>query len=246
MVEEQNSTTMKNTRTILTGMALGVVFPLLAQSTGEIHGKVLDGAGAPQEFAVVSAEQGSMHYGATTDEGGRYVLKPLPTGTYTVRASFVGVPTVAITGVVVDAGLNTTMDNIVLSAVMEAVPVIGWREPLIRKDDPSRMVMNTTQIKKNAGRKDPVKMIASFTPGVTKAPNGDGLYFRGSRTGSMCYYVDGVKMDALSGVPPDAINSISVYTGGLPARYGDVTGGVIAIDTKSYFDLYQQRNSETK
>ena len=32
-------------------------------------------------------------------------------------------------------------------------------------------------------------------------------------------------------------------TGGLPARYGDVTGGVVAIETKSYFDLYQQRNA---
>ena len=34
-----------------------------------------------------------------------------------------------------------------------------------------------------------------------------------------------------------------VYPGGLPAKYGDVTGGVVAIDTKSYFDLWQQRNS---
>ena len=49
-------------------------------------------------------------------------------------------------------------------------------------------------------------------------------------------------MTTLTGVPPDAINSMTVYTGGLPARYGDVTGGVVAIETKSYFDLYQQQN----
>jgi outer membrane receptor protein involved in Fe transport len=60
----------------------------------------------------------------------------------------------------------------------------------------------------------------------------------------MCYFVDGMKVgSALSGVPNDAINSLSVYTGGLPAKYGDVTGGVVAIETKSYFDLYQQRNA---
>jgi outer membrane receptor protein involved in Fe transport len=118
-----------------------------------------------------------------------------------------------------------------------------WEEPLIRIDDPSRMVITTAQIKSNPTRKDPIGLITTMSPGVTRAANGDGLYFRGSRTDAMCYFVDGVKMTRLSGVPPDAINSISVYTGGLPAKYGDVTGGVVAIETKSYFDLYQQRNA---
>jgi len=57
--------------------------------------------------------------------------------------------------------------------------------------------------------------------------------------------VDGVKLGArLSAVPNEAINSFSVYTGGVPAKYGDVTGGIVAIETKSYFDLWQQRNAE--
>jgi hypothetical protein len=30
-----------------------------------------------------------------------------------------------------------------------------------------------------------------------------------------------------------------VYTGGLPARYGDVTGGVIVIETKTYGEMYE-------
>ena len=60
----------------------------------------------------------------------------------------------------------------------------------------------------------------------------------------MCSFVDGVKLGSrFSGVPNEAINSFSVYTGGIPAKYGDVTGGIVAIETKSYFDLYQQRNA---
>jgi outer membrane receptor protein involved in Fe transport len=39
-------------------------------------------------------------------------------------------------------------------------------------------------------------------------------------------------------IPSSAIGSISVYTGGLPAKYGDTTGGVVVIETKSYMDLY--------
>ena len=34
------------------------------------------------------------------------------------------------------------------------------------------------------------------------------------------------------GVPTSAIDQITVVTGGLPAKYGDVTGGVIEVTTK--------------
>ncbi len=54
-------------------------------------------------------------------------------------------------------------------------------------------------------------------------------------------YIDGVKQDDnLRGVPGSSIGSLTVYVGGVPAKYGDVTGGVVVIETKSYFDLYNQ------
>ncbi|HMC97583.1 MAG TPA: hypothetical protein VKG92_08025, partial [Flavobacteriales bacterium] len=54
-------------------------------------------------------------------------------------------------------------------------------------------------------------------------------------------FIDGVKQSgSVPRVPPSAISSISVYTGGLPARYGDVTGGVIVIETKTYAEMYEQ------
>jgi hypothetical protein len=65
------------------------------------------------------------------------------------------------------------------------------------------------------------------------------LYFRGARPESMGYYTDGVKQqDVLRGVPGSSIGSMTVYVGGIPAKYGDITGGVVVIETKSYFDLY--------
>jgi outer membrane receptor protein involved in Fe transport len=98
-----------------------------------------------------------------------------------------------------------------------------------------------SQFEDNPLRKNPVALIASSSPDIYKAPNSDELYFRGSRSDAMAYFVDGVKVPGrLSGVPPASIASITMYTGGLPARYGDVTGGVVAIETKSYFDLYMQ------
>ena len=218
-----------------------------AQNSGEIQGKVLDAEGSPIPYCVVKAEQGGNQFGAQTDLDGRYTIKPLSAGEYKITASGVGYNPFELLGVRVDPGLITRLEDISLNSTLGPVIVMRkrWEEPLIRPDDPSRMVMTTAQIRTNATRKDPVKMIASMTPGVTKAANSDELYFRGSRSGSMAYFVDGVKVLGTNpGVPSDAINSVSVYTGGLPAKYGDVTGGVVAIETKSYFDMWQQRNSQ--
>jgi len=33
---------------------------------------------------------------------------------------------------------------------------------------------------------------------------------------------------------------VAVYTGGVPAKYGDCTGGVVVIETKNYLSLYQE------
>jgi hypothetical protein len=38
-----------------------------------------------------------------------------------------------------------------------------------------------------------------------------------------------------------------VYTGGLPAKYGDTMGGAVVVETKSYFELlrnYQATHGE--
>ena len=218
-----------------------------AQSFGEIHGRILDNAGEAVAFCVVIAEQGGQRVGTETDFEGRFLLKPLPAGEYVVSTKFPAYQSFILDGVRVVPGLITTLPTIVLTSILEPVVVSRnkWEEPLIRPDDPSRIVITTAQIKTNATRKDPVKMLASITPGVTKSANSDELYFRGSRAGTMAYYVDGVKVASTNpGVPSEAISSVSVYTGGLPAKYGDVTGGVIAIETKSYFDLYQQRNRQ--
>ena len=227
-------------------LALGAATLGMAQGLGEIHGKVLDDTGEGIPFCVVRAQQGGTSLGVEADVDGRFALKPLPVGEYEVSVLYPGYQTYLIEGVRVDPGLITRLKDVVLTSVLKPVVVERyiWEEPLIRPDDPSRMVMTTAQIKTNATRKDPVKMIASMTPGVTKARNSDELYFRGSRAGAMAYYVDGVKVTGTDpGVPSGAINSVSVYTGGLPAKYGDVTGGVVAIETKSYFDLWQQRNA---
>lgn len=219
-----------------------------AQGLGEIHGNVVDDQGQPLPYANVVTTYGDQLIGGTTDMDGRYVLKPLQPGTYTVRITYVGLNPREISGVRVNADKITFLRDEKLYAD-NTLPIFivtarRWEPPLIDPEEPSKLTVIAAQIKSNPLRKSPVSMIASLSPDIYKAPGSDELYFRGSRSDAMVYFVDGVKVSGrLSGVPPDAIASITMYTGGLPARYGDVTGGVVAIETKSYLDLYMQRQA---
>ncbi|MFM2316499.1 MAG: hypothetical protein RLZZ155_831, partial [Bacteroidota bacterium] len=42
-------------------------------------------------------------------------------------------------------------------------------------------------------------------------------------------------------IPSSGIGNITVYTGGVPAKYGDSTGGYVIIDTKSYRDAAREK-----
>ena len=214
-----------------------------AQQHGEIRGKVHDPDGHPLGYAHVYTEVMGSRMGTTTDMDGRFVLKPLPPGSYTITISFTGFTSRQITDVQVVAERATYLkdQHMAFIGAFDTLEVVGYRRKLIDIDDPSRMSLLAEEFRNDPNKRNPVAFIATNFPGVTATPNGDGLHFRGSRTNDMITFVDGIKVQgAMPRLPASAIGSVSVYTGGLPARYGDVTGGVIVIETKSYFDLYQR------
>lgn len=236
--------TLRNT--FLLAIAFSASDVMEAQSYGEIKGRVYDVAGEPAYNALVETNAGGSRVATMTDEEGRYTLKPLPPGAYTVRFTSPEFKTIEVGGVLVNADQISYIKDITASAtILDDFEIVHtrWEPPLIDRDIPGRATLFHTQFRKDPTRKNPVKLASTVTPGVYKSPTSDDLYFKGSRSDAMVYFVDGVKMNSLKGVPPDAINSISVYTGGVPAKYGDFTGGVIAIETKTYFDLYQQRQA---
>lgn len=79
--------------------------------------------------------------------------------------------------------------------------------------------------------------IAAITPGVTVGDDG-ALRFRGARSGQNQTFIDGVKVRGDANLPREAIAQQEVITGGLPANYGDVTGGVISTTTKNPLPYY--------
>ena len=80
--------------------------------------------------------------------------------------------------------------------------------------------------------------IAATVGGVGTDANGSITSVRGARNNSTYYYIDGIKVRGSTGLPKSAIQEVQVITGGLPANYGDATGGVISITTRGPSSFY--------
>ena len=234
---------MRTLNSLVLLAALNSPLLLEAQNLGEIRGKIIAPDGTEQIGASVYIDRDGALFGSVTDLDGRFILKPLEPGVYSVNISYVGTKPITVQGVEVIADRITFLPDqrMMASAGLDSIPeFVYYRRPLIEQNDPGRMTLLAEEIAKVPTAKNPIGLMSSQFAGVTAAANGEGLYFRGSRTENMASYIDGVKLSgAVPRIPPSAISSISVYTGGLPARYGDVTGGVIVIETKTYAEMYQ-------
>ena len=226
---------------------LGTLFLMITStfgfSQGEIHGKVFEKeSNLPAIGATVFVEVGGNKVGTVTDIDGRYKLKPLNAGVYNLSIKLMGMNPVVMSEVVVNKDKITWIKDVSLSANIELnvliIEELRYKdsERLIKVEDPTAMTMTSAEIEKSPLLREPVDLIATM-PGVTK--KGGQLYFRGARSDAILYFIDGVKNRGNGlGIPSSAIGEITVYTGGIPAKYGDVTGGIVVVETKSYFDLY--------
>ncbi len=214
-----------------------------AQVWGEIHGKVKGSDIGTLVSANVQASAGDKQIGVSTDLDGEFKLKPLNAGTYNITISFIGYHKATIEGVVVKPDQVTFLKDIVLEpltiALGDGAEVIVFKEPLINPEETSRMTTLKADLDHSPARRDIKNVITAMSPGVTIDPATQELHFKGTRTDAIQYIVDGVKlMGSYTALPASGVGSVSVYTGGVPAKYGDLTGGVVIIESVSYFDLY--------
>lgn len=228
----------------LIAFLLGTATLTMAQNS-MIKGKIWDETNsAPMMFANVSVDFGGTTIGTTTDDEGRFTLKLKP-GTYNLELSFVGYPSQRITGVEVNPDKITFMNDLTMAiaedgVTMDTYVVTAYKDKLIDPEDPSAMTIRSAELQATPAAKNPVAAVAMTTSDV-KTDDSGNLYFRGARPEANGWWVDGQKANGSYGrMPGSSIGSMTVYAGGIPAKYGDVTGGVIVIETKSYFDLYNE------
>ena len=201
--------------------------------TGTLKGVISDVmSGEPIPFANIVIEKGGNQYaGTTTDFDGKYTIKPIEPGSYSVKATFVGYQTIEITGVIISANKITFQDVKLQEGVaLGEIKIIEYKKPLLDQDNLSGETKTAEEIVALPTRS--VASVASTTAGIYQKDEGDAVNMRGSRENATAYYVDGIKVRGALGVPTSGIEQITVVTGGLPAQYGDATGGIIAVTTK--------------
>lgn len=216
--------------------------------TGTIKGTVNDkDAGETMPFANVVLElNGNMVTGAATDIDGNYTIKSVAPGKYDLTASYSGYQSVKIANIVVNAD-RITFQNFDLTAgqQLQEVQVIGYKVPLIRKDGGSETTVTSEEIAKMPGRT--ATSVAITTAGVY-SQDGEVGSIMGSRNGTTDTYIDGVKVRGSSNLPMSSVEQVTVMASGLPAQYGDATGGIISITTKgpsrNYFGSVEYNTSE--
>jgi len=218
---------------LTTGIVLFASFMAFAQP-GTLKGKLLDReSNEPVPFANIVLENGGTQVGGTsTDFDGNYIIKPIPPGTYDLKATSVGFKPVLVQDLLIRAGKIEFYDvKMSSSAVdLDVVEIIAYEVPLIEKDKTTTgATVTKEEIAKMPNRN--ASAIATTVGGVF-SEDGERGSIRGARSDETVTYIDGVKVIGSASLPASALEQVSVMLGGTPAMYGDVTGGVISITTK--------------
>ncbi len=213
-------------------------------ATGDIVGTVV----SPKNNQIIIGaktliEDNGRKYQAITDVDGRFRMTSIPAGKYTMMIYYLG----------------DTMSNIQVDVPIEAfcnLGIIEFESKVVARQGvkvtPKATIkfgeipvkeITAMEIKRSPVKFDVKALVTTMSSEVKLSDDGE-LMFRGARKGDMIYVLDGIKSTEVFNVPSCSIARMMVYTGGLPAKYGDTLGGAVILETKSYFDLYRQYQAE--
>ena len=238
--------------TLLLVLVAGVQL-LVAQTTGKIEGVVTDkDSGSPMSGVQVTVE--GTRLGNVTNEDGYYFILNVPVGLRKIDFTFTGYQPFSVNNVRITAGNTITVNGMMSSQVigLEAIVVEGEAEPLMTRDNvQTRQNMDSRMITELPSEN--IQDLLVLQAGVVVDYSGN-YSLRGGREGEEALYVDGVlarsqneqqgtedrgSVDTDAGgvinplvVATDAMEEVSLITGGFQAEFGNAQSGMINIVTK--------------
>jgi outer membrane cobalamin receptor len=221
------------------GICLLAALPLLAQSnTGELRLKVTDPDGLAVKASVeLASDATEFHHSFAIDDGGMLSVRNLPFGRYRLRVEHPGFS--AFDGLIeIRSALPTEyVIKLGIAATSTAVNVTAEGTLL----DPERTTtINRIDSLAIAGRNS--SLPGRSLPDLVNSQPGwvfEGsavLHPRGSEYQTQ-FVVDGVPLtdnrSPSSGLDLEAddVDSLTIFTAGIPAEYGRKMGGVVEVDT---------------
>lgn len=233
-------------KTLLSLLFIAIAGISNAQNAGEIFGKIINEKKEPIAGAIVTTTNNSILFGAASDADGNFRISGLNPGKYELLVIAMGHDSLKVENLWIKSDQITRVGELQLTETPDGyygptIRIVGIKTPLIDINGGTMISMGAGELLHSpAAHGGNIKQIISKgISDIKVGPNGTDLYFRGSRSGSAVYYVDGMKIyGEVPNVPSSGIQNISVYTGGVPARYGDSTGGYVIVSTKSYLDVW--------
>ena len=228
-------------------LASQVAAPVEATTAVAVRGRVVDAqTGEPIAKATVSIPAAKIE--AATDGAGVFVLPGVPRGDVEIVVTTIGYG-IARKTVQAAEGMPEVEIRVGQEALKRTEEVLVEAPPFDPADAaaPAAHSLRGVELRNLGGvlTDDPLRSVQSL-PGIA---TGDDFYAsfatRGSGFATVGFYLDGVLMSApfhtirdindgysLTILNGDVVESLSLISGGAPARYGDRTGAVLDVQTR--------------
>ena len=240
-------------------LALGLLVTLVAIASAAgaqtimatVRGKVVDQQGAVLPGATISARHVETNTIRTviTTELGQFFMPSLPAGTYEVTASLEGFAA-ARRNLELTVGAELTVDfALTLSTVAEEVTVIGQSPLLETTNTTVGQTIGKAQVDNLPTVNRDFAGLALLAPGVSGGVGGNGpsLAVNAQRGYQNNVLVDGASNQwgyygkQASTFSQDWIQEFQVMTNSYSAEFGNASGGVLNVITRSGSNQYQGR-----
>jgi hypothetical protein len=230
------------------GLVLCMASPAVAQvtQTGTVVGTVTDETGGALPGVTISIAGPSMitkDLQVYTNERGTFRIPAVPPGRdYNVTASLSGFQTISKTDIWVRVGQATKVDFQLTIAKMEEEMTVLGEAPVVDVEKTDLGENLDSQFIQNLPTSRSYQGVLLLIPGISSDPNsgaGGNYNVHGGSVRDNAYLIDGVNTtDPATGTFAtnfnfDAIEEMEVKTGGYEAEFGQASGAVVNIVTKS-------------
>ncbi|MCB1019758.1 MAG: TonB-dependent receptor [Acidobacteria bacterium] len=239
---------MKNLTSRICALAVVCAASVFGQgSTGSITGIVSDASSARLPGAAIEVRnlETGVAISASANEAGEYTVPLLQPGRYQLTARMDGFRTYSQTGLVIELGRVTRLDiALELGQVSETVEVVG-SAPLLESESSTvgQFIENktVTDMPLNGRRAGELVALMGNAVTISKGVIRPRISVAGGRGDQQQWMIDGVNASnvglenpqALFNPPVEAVQEMRVQQNGYSAEFGNSSGGVITISTRS-------------
>ncbi|MBD3217222.1 MAG: TonB-dependent receptor plug domain-containing protein [candidate division Zixibacteria bacterium] len=216
-----------------------------AENPGIIQGTVTDMAtGETLPGAAVSLI--GTKIGAVTDADGRFIIRNVPAGTYSVQVFLIGYSAMVMSDIVVSPSRPAEISIEMTQTTLESDEEVVVRPDFFLKPVDANLSVqsqSSEEIRRLPGSFEDVVRATANLPGVAQVQAGrNDLIVRGGAPSENLYLVDNIELSninhfgtqgasggPLSFINLDFVENIRFYTGGFGVKYGDKLSSALDI-----------------